>query len=97
MSRLILINIRLFFLWKRSPYEHNRSTQERDWDYRSFDPQVAWDKQLFYKIDPHLIMINPQTMEPQSVLYPGTPHPGGKIFLKLPLEKINTGPWVIID
>ena len=77
----------LILLWKRSPYEHNRSTQERDWDYRSFDPQVAWGKQLFYKIDPHLIMINPQTMEPQSVLYPGTPHPGGKDIFEVTLGK----------
>ncbi len=49
--------------------------------------KLPWDKQLFYKIDPHFIMINPQTMEPQSILYPGTPHPGGKDIFEITLGK----------
>ena len=68
----------LILLWRRSPYEMNQYSQGREWDYRSFDPQVSFDQQLFYKIDPHLIIRNPQTQEPQSILYPSTPHLGGK-------------------
>lgn len=85
----------LILLWKQSPYEHNRYAQDRDLDYRSFDPNSAWDKQLFYKIDPHLIAINPQTHEPQSILWPGTPHPGGKDIFDITLGKNQY--WVMGD
>ena len=70
----------LIYVWRSLPYEHRRS-QERNYDSRSFDPAVPWDKQPFYRIDPHLIILNPQTMEPQTILYPGTPaHSGVDIF-----------------
>ncbi len=69
----------LILLWK--PHEFrleianvpNRG--QRDWDSRSVDPSVPYDEQPFYKIDPHLIMRNAQTGEPQPFLYPGTPIP----------------------
>ena len=71
----------LILVWKYLPYEHNRYSQERAYDSRSFDPALPWDKQPFYRIDPHLIILNPQTMEPQTILQPGTPvHSGADIF-----------------
>lgn len=86
----------LILLWKRSPYEQNRHSQEREWDYRSYDPSItAWDKQVFYKINPHLIMVNPQTMEPQSILYPGTPHQAGKDIFDITLG--DNQYWVMGD
>lgn len=85
----------LILLWKRAPFEQNRFSQDREWDYRSFDPNVTWDQQIFYKIDPHLIMINPQTLEPQSVLYPETPHPQGKDIFDVTLGKNQY--WVMGD
>ncbi len=85
----------LILLWRRSPYEMNQYSQEREWDYRSFDPQVSFDQQLFYKIDPHLIIRNPQTQEPQSILYSRTPHLGGKDVFDITLGANKY--WVMGD
>ncbi len=71
----------LIYVWRSLPHEHSRDSQERTYDSLSFDPNVPWDKQPFYKINPHLIILNAQTMEPQTILYPGTPvHSGTDIF-----------------
>ncbi len=45
-------------------------------DVRSFDPSIPWDKQLFYKIDPRLILYNKKTQEP-FITKPGTLQEGG--------------------
>ena len=69
-----------------------------EYDCRSFDPAVAWDKQPFYRIDPHLIIINP-TYDRAANDYWSLVllHPGGKdIFDILLLERISIGLWVII-
>lgn len=84
----------LILLWKKPPYEFSRSA-EREWDYRTFDPSVAWDKQPFYRIDPHLIIVNPHTHEPQSILESGSLHPGGKDIFDVKLGKNQY--WVMGD
>lgn len=85
----------LIWLWKRLPSEHGRYDQVREWDYRSFDPSVPWEKQIFYKINPHLIIINPHTMEPQSVLYPDTPRSSGTDIFDITLGDRQY--WVMGD
>ena len=86
----------LIYVWRSLPYEHRRS-QERNYDSRSFDPAVPWDKQPFYRIDPHLIILNPQTMEPQTILYPGTPAHSGADTFDITLGENQYGSWEIID
>ncbi len=85
----------LILLWKKPPYEFNRSPQDREYDYRSFDPSVAWDAQPFYRINPHMIITNPHTLEPQSILEPGSLHPGGKDIFDITLGKNQY--WVMGD
>lgn len=85
----------LIVLWKHSPYEQNRYPGKRDWDTRSFQPDVPLDKQSFYNVDPHLIMRNPQTMEQVPLIYPGTPHHLGKDIFDVTLGKNQY--WVMGD
>ncbi len=63
--------------------------------FRSFDPEVAWDKQPFYKINPEVVVINPKTGEPEHIILPGTPHPGGKDMFDVTLGKNEY--WVMGD
>ena len=85
----------LIGLWQQPPYEHQSSPQYRETDLRSFDPSVAWDKQPYYRIDPHLIIINPTTLEPHIIREPGSLHPGGKDIFDVTLGKNQY--WVMGD
>lgn len=85
----------LIRLYKVPPYEHNRFVNDRETEDRSYDPNLPLGEQVFYKIDPHLIVINPQTMEPQTILYPGTPHPQGEDIFEVILGKNQY--WVMGD
>ena len=55
--------------------DEQESSHTRLWVYKSFDPHKAWDAQPFYRIDPQLIINNPETGKPWpwTILYPGTP------------------------
>ena len=85
----------LILLWKHLPYEQGRAQNTREWDYRTFVPGVPWDQQIYYKINPHLIMLDPETGEPQSILYPDTPHSGGKDIFDVTLG--DNQYWVMGD
>jgi signal peptidase I len=85
----------LIYVWRSLPYETSRYSQERNIDSRSFDPSVSWDEQPFYRINPHLIILNPQTMEPQTILYPGTPHHSGADIFDITLG--DNQYWVMGD
>lgn len=85
----------LILLWKHLPYEQGRTQHTREWDYRTFVPDVPWDQQIYYKINPHLIMLDPETGNPQSILYSDTPHPGGKDIFDVTLGENQY--WVMGD
>jgi signal peptidase I len=61
--------IAVYNVHKQSGYT---SATEREWVYKSFDPQLPWNQQPFYKINPNLIRLD-GAGTPLSVLYPGTP------------------------
>jgi len=67
----------LIFLYRQPPYEVGRLTYDRECDFRTIVPGVPFDKQPFYKINPHLIILDRETGEPHPLIYPATPHPGG--------------------
>lgn len=69
----------LIALWRFPVCGYNRFNYDRDIDQRSFDPNLPWDKQIFYKINPNLIILN-SAGEPALVLYPGTPKPELDVF-----------------
>ncbi len=67
----------LILLWKQPPYEQGRLNYGREYDQRTYVPGVPYDKQPYYKIDPHLIIVDPETGDPQPLTYPGTPLSSG--------------------
>ncbi len=64
-------------LWTRPPYEQGRSNLRREWHTRTFVPGMPYDKQPYYKIDPHLVILDPENGEPLPLIYPGTPYASG--------------------
>jgi signal peptidase I len=87
----------LIMLWHKLPYEQSRAdySEEARFDSRTFVPDIPWDKQPFYSIDPHLIVLNPETGQPESIRYPGTPHWGGKDIFEVHLK--DNQYWVMGD
>ncbi len=67
----------LIRLWQHAPYEKGRSGFRGEIEYRSFVPEIAWDKQPFGKITKELIVRDPNTNEPEHIIMPGVPHPSG--------------------
>ena len=50
---------------------------EEQYDTRTYLPGVPYDKQPYYKIDPHLIILDPETGDPQPLINSGTPQSSG--------------------
>jgi signal peptidase I len=83
----------IIMVWKSSqssPYRY----QQREYDLRSFDPAIPWDKQIYYKINPSLIYVDPHTLESQ-VKYPGVPSPTGEDVFDIKLGENQY--WVMGD
>ncbi|MBA3751281.1 signal peptidase I [Candidatus Dependentiae bacterium] len=85
----------LIMLRKEQIRKRNCPPFERNIDWRSYNPSVAWDKQLFYKINPQLIVQDPKTMKPQYILEPGTPQFGGIDIFEVKLGENQY--WVMGD
>lgn len=75
----------LILVWK---YPQHQCFGIKDLEYattlKSFDPSLPWDKQIYYKIDPSRIVLN-SSGEALSILYPDTPHRGGKDVFEVTL------------
>jgi len=67
----------LISLWVRPPYEQGRAQYQRQVDNRSYVPGIPYDKQPFYRINPELIIRDPETGDPLPLIYPATPMPSG--------------------
>ena len=75
----------LIMVWKQ-PGTFTEGARKREWDQKTFDPSLPWDKQVFYKINPNSIVVNPHTLEPY-VAYPYTPQPAGKDVFDVHLKE----------
>lgn len=84
----------LILLWTHPPYERG-SRFISDFEWRSFVPEVAWDKQPFYRINPELVVRDPETGDEVEMKIPGTPHPGGKDIFDVKLG--DNEYWVMGD
>ncbi len=80
----------LILVWDQSSPEHGRDVTSR-----SFDPELPWDKQPFYTINPQLVVRNRETGEPLEISIPGTPHPDGKDIFEVKLG--DNEYWVMGD
>ena len=65
-----------------------------EYDLKSFDPAIPFNKQPFYKIDPASLIINPQTKEPY-ISYPGDLLPDNKDIFNIKLGSNQY--WVMGD
>lgn len=63
-------------VWTSQPHLYYGRWLAEKYTYRSYDPQLPFDKQPFYCIDPQFIINDPRI--PQ-ILYPQTPYPTGNI------------------
>lgn len=82
----------LIVLWK-TPEELRRSHGRCQWNLRSIDPRLPYDKQPFYTIDSRLLVKDEVTREPKPLIYPGTPIPQDVFDVKLQENQY----WVMGD
>ena len=60
-------------VWKSEPYLYNGMWFADGYSYKSYDPNVSYADQPFYKLDPMYIANNPRITK---IYYPQTPYPG---------------------
>jgi signal peptidase I len=85
----------IIFLWANSDYARLGVYGDKKLYFRTFVPDVPWDKQPYYAINPHLVVLNPASGQPMSIRYPGTPIPGGGDVFEVHLK--DNQYWVMGD
>lgn len=85
----------LIELWTSDPRQALKTQQysKLSITMRSFDPNMPFDKQPFYNINPALIRLN--SLGEPKILQPGTPHADGLDVYDIHLN--NTQYWVMGD